>query len=115
MTTETVLLYPLHRGLELADDRDVTSRHATASPHLAVATGATKVSSDEDDIAALRIRDLVGLGALNLACLLAGLALGWFVDGRLLTTPAFTLVGLACGIAAGIWVSWLRVRQFLRS
>ncbi len=63
----------------------------------------------------LRIRDLVGLGAFNVGCLVGGLALGWFVDDRVDSTPVFTLVGLAFGIAVGIWGSWLRIRMFLRS
>jgi len=115
MTTETVLPYPLTRGLDLARDGDVASRLAQGSPHEDVAMGATRVSKHQDDGSVLRVRDLAGLGALNLACLVAGLALGWFVDDRLSATPVFTLAGLACGIAAGIWGSWLLVRPFLRS
>ena len=64
--------------------------------------------------AGLGVWDLVGLGAFNVGCLLGGLALGWLVDDRLDATPAFTLIGLAAGIAVGIWGSWLRIRQFLR-
>lgn len=115
MTTETVLPYPLHRGLDLASGGDVASRPAQVSPHEVRATGATSVSNHERDSSALRVRDLVGLGALNVGSLLAGLLLGWFVDDRLSATPVFTLVGLAGGIAAGIWGSWLRIRQFLRN
>lgn len=70
--------------------------------------------SDDDDTSSLRARDLAGIGALNVGCLVAGLALGWFVDDRLGTAPVFTLIGLACGIAAGVWGSWLRIRLFLR-
>jgi hypothetical protein len=69
----------------------------------------------DDDTGTLRVRDLVGLGAYNVGCLVGGLALGWFVDDRVDSTPVFTLVGLALGIAVGIWGSWLRIRMFLRS
>lgn len=57
---------------------------------------------------------LLGIGALNVGCLLAGMGLGWFVDSRLHTMPVFTLVGLVCGIAAGVAGSWVRIRPFLR-
>jgi putative F0F1-ATPase subunit (Ca2+/Mg2+ transporter) len=69
----------------------------------------------DDGNAGPGIWDLVGLGAFNVGCLVGGLALGWFVDDRVDTTPVFTLAGLAFGIAVGIWGSWLRIRQFLRS
>lgn len=69
-------------------------------------------SNDPDP--SLRARDLAGLGSLLVGCLLAGLAVGWFVDDRLDAAPAYTLLGLAIGLAAGIWVSWLRIRQYLR-
>jgi hypothetical protein len=58
--------------------------------------------------------DLVGLGGLNLACLLVGLLVGWLVDDAAGTSPAFTLGGLALGIGAGIVASWFRIRTFLR-
>jgi Putative F0F1-ATPase subunit Ca2+/Mg2+ transporter len=71
--------------------------------------------TDNDPDPSLRARDLVGLGSLLLGCLLVGLAVGWLVDDRLGAAPVFTLLGLAIGVAAGIWVSWLRIRLFLRS
>lgn len=61
----------------------------------------------------LDIWTLVGIGTYNVACLLAGLGLGWLADARLDTTPGLTLTGLAAGIAAGVGGSWLRVRGFL--
>lgn len=59
--------------------------------------------------------DLVGLGGLNLACLVAGFLLGWLVDEASGASPAFTLAGLALGIVVGIIASWLRVKRFLKS
>lgn len=61
----------------------------------------------------LSIWTLVGIGTYNLTCLLAGLALGWLADARFDTTPAWTLLGLGGGIAAGIGGTWLRVKAFL--
>jgi hypothetical protein len=71
--------------------------------------------SDEHDNSALGVWHLVGLGGLNVACLVVGFLIGWFVDGELDSAPAFTLAGLAAGIALGGTVSWLQIRQFLRS
>lgn len=73
------------------------------------------MTSHDDGDPGLRIRDLVGLGGLLVGCVVAGLSLGWLVDDRLSTAPVFTLVGLAGGIATGVWGSWLRIRLFLRS
>ncbi len=71
--------------------------------------------SDDDHASLLRgAGGLLGIGALNLACLVAGFALGWFVDDRLGTVPVWTLVGLAVGVTAGIAGSWVRIRQSLR-
>jgi F0F1-type ATP synthase assembly protein I len=57
---------------------------------------------------------LVGIGTYTVVCLLAGMGLGWFVDARVHTFPAFTLAGLGCGIAAGVVGTWVRIRPFLR-
>ncbi len=71
------------------------------------------MSSNEPD-PSLRARDLVGIGGLLVGTVVAGLAGGWLLDDRLGDAPVFTLLGLAVGLAAGIWVSWLRIREFLR-
>lgn len=57
---------------------------------------------------------LVGIGSFLTGCLLAGMALGWFVDDRVHTTPLFILVGLVCGTGAGVAGAWIRIRPFLR-
>jgi hypothetical protein len=85
-----------------------------ANSRLIPPTERPRVTSNDPD-PSLRARDLVGLGSVVLGCLLVGLAVGWLLDDRLGAAPVFTLLGLAIGLAAGIWVSWLRIRLFLRS
>jgi F0F1-type ATP synthase assembly protein I len=62
----------------------------------------------------LRGRDLVGLGGMLAGTVVIGMVLGLLVDHAAGTQPAFTLVGLALGIAAGAVAFWLRVRSVLR-
>lgn len=57
---------------------------------------------------------LLGLGATIAAILLAGLGLGWLVDELVNTLPAFTLAGLALGIAgAGVYI-YTQFTKFLK-
>ena len=55
---------------------------------------------------------LIGIGTLNLVTLLVGLGIGWYLDGRLHSFPAGTLIGLAVGIVAGLAVSWAQIRKY---
>ena len=49
-----------------------------------------------------------------MAALVAGGALiGWFIDTRAHTLPAFTMTGLAVGIAATCWYGYATIRRFL--
>lgn len=63
---------------------------------------------------ALAVSDLLGIGSLNVGCLVAGLALGWWLDAQAATTPVLTLLGLAAGVALGVALSWRRLRPLLR-
>jgi F0F1-type ATP synthase assembly protein I len=62
----------------------------------------------------LRGRDLVGLGGMLAGAVVLGMVLGLLVDKAAGTQPAFTLVGLALGIVAGVVAFWVRVRSVLR-
>ena len=44
----------------------------------------------------------------------SGLVLGLLLDHAAGTSPTFTLVGIALGIAAGVAAFWVRVRSVLR-
>jgi F0F1-type ATP synthase assembly protein I len=62
----------------------------------------------------LRGRDLVGLGGMLAGAVVLGLVVGILVDHAAGTSPVFTLVGIALGIAAGIFAFYVRVRSVLR-
>lgn len=62
----------------------------------------------------LRGRDLVGLGGLLAGAVVLGLVVGLLVDEAAGTSPVFTLIGIAFGIAAGAAAFWVRVRSALR-
>jgi F0F1-type ATP synthase assembly protein I len=47
------------------------------------------------------------------ALIAGGVLIGWFVDSRAHTQPAFTLTGLAVGMAATCWYGYATFRRFL--
>jgi F0F1-type ATP synthase assembly protein I len=57
--------------------------------------------------------ELLTLGTSLAACVVAGVVLGWLVDRAIGTLPVFLLVGLALGIAAGIMITYRRIRPYL--
>ena len=57
---------------------------------------------------------LLGLGAATAAILLAGLGLGWLVDEIVDTFPAFTLAGLALGIAGASVYIYTKFTKLLK-
>ena len=54
------------------------------------------------------------MGTVTAVIFAAGLALGWFADKLLHTFPIFALVGLALGIAGGIYYTVVQFRSFLK-
>ena len=62
----------------------------------------------------LRGRDLIGIGGLLCAAVVAGLVIGLVVDSLAGTSPAFTLIGIGLGILAGCAGFWVRVRSALK-
>ena len=71
--------------------------------------------ADERSDAALRGRDLIGLGGLLAGAVVAGTVLGLIIDNLADTSPVFTLVGVGLGIVAGAIGFWVRVRTALRA
>lgn len=69
---------------------------------------------DEHPDPGLRGRDLVGLGGMLAGAVVLGLVVGLLLDHAAGSSPAFTLVGIALGIAAGAAAFWARVRSVLR-
>ncbi len=63
---------------------------------------------------ALRGRDLIGIGGMLAAAVIAGLVIGLLVDDQAGTSPTFTLVGIGLGIVAGCFGFWVRVRSALK-
>lgn len=59
-------------------------------------------------------RDLITVGGLLVACVVAGLVVGELLDAWLGTSPAFVLAGIGLGIAAAGVGFWIRIRSFLR-
>jgi F0F1-type ATP synthase assembly protein I len=57
---------------------------------------------------------LLGMGTVTAVMFAAGLALGWFADKFLHTFPIFAVVGLALGIAGGIYYTIVQFRSFLK-
>jgi F0F1-type ATP synthase assembly protein I len=62
----------------------------------------------------LRGRALVGLGGMLAGAVVLGLVVGLLVDHAVGSSPVFTLLGIALGIAAGAFAFWARVRSVLR-
>ena len=70
---------------------------------------------DERSDAALRGRDLIGLGGLLVGSVVVCTVLGLLLDNGLGTAPAFTLVGVGLGIVLAAVGFWVRIRGALRS
>ena len=69
---------------------------------------------DEHPDPGLRGRDLVGLGGMLAGAVVLGMVVGLLLDHAVGSSPAFTLVGIALGIAVAAAAFWARVRSVLR-
>lgn len=69
----------------------------------------------DDHPADLNWTSLLSIGAVAAGVLVAGLALGWWVDALLNTSPIFVLVGIALGIAGSIWHAVVALRRYLKN
>jgi F0F1-type ATP synthase assembly protein I len=70
--------------------------------------------ADERSDAALRGRDLIGLGGLLVGSVVVCTILGLDVDRSTGSSPTFTLIGVGAGIALAVVGFWLRIRSALR-
>jgi F0F1-type ATP synthase assembly protein I len=70
--------------------------------------------ADEHPDPSFRGRDLVGLGGMLAGAVVVGMVIGLLLDHAAGTSPTFTLIGIALGIAAGVTAFWVRVRSVLR-
>lgn len=57
---------------------------------------------------------LLGVGIVIALLFAGGLALGWLLDRLLQTSPILTVVGLALGLAGGIYYTIVQFRSFLK-
>ena len=70
--------------------------------------------ADERSDAALRGRDLIGLGGLLVGSVVVCTVLGLVVDRSLDSSPTFTLLGVGVGIVLAVVGFWVRIRSALR-
>ena len=57
---------------------------------------------------------MAGLGLANAFCLVIGLLLGHYLDGRFGTAPLFVLAGLVLGLTVGVVGSFVEIRRYLQ-
>ena len=70
--------------------------------------------ADERSDAALRGRDLIGLGGLLVGSVVVCTILGLVVDRSTDSSPTFTLLGVGLGIVLAVAGFWVRIRSALR-
>lgn len=57
---------------------------------------------------------LLGIGAVSAVTLVAGVALGFWLDDLFNTSPILVFIGIALGIAGGIYYTVAQIRPFLK-
>jgi F0F1-type ATP synthase assembly protein I len=60
------------------------------------------------------LSNLLGMGGVAAASLGAGIALGWWLDELLNTSPIMVLIGIALGLAGGVCYTITQIRPFLK-
>jgi len=70
--------------------------------------------ADERSDAALRGRDLIGLGGLLVGSVVVCTILGLVVDRSTGSSPTFTLLGVGVGMVLAVVGFWVRIRSALR-
>ncbi|MBN9620541.1 MAG: AtpZ/AtpI family protein [Actinobacteria bacterium] len=70
---------------------------------------------DDPDGQSLGWSDLLGLGIVIAAQLVAGLGLGWLVDDLAGTSPIFLLIGLLLGLAGAVSYTVVKFREYLKT
>ncbi len=61
----------------------------------------------------LGVWKLVGLGAIFVGNVVAGLVLGWLADRHWDTSPVFVLSGITLGIVTAFTSAWHQIKPFL--
>jgi F0F1-type ATP synthase assembly protein I len=62
----------------------------------------------------LGLSNLLGMGLVTAVTLGGCVALGWGLDSLLHTSPTFVLVGIALGIAGGVYYTIVQIRAVLK-
>ena len=65
------------------------------------------------DAASMAMWKLVGLGAVFVGNVVAGLVLGWLADRHWDTSPVFVLSGISLGIVTAFASAWQQIKPFL--
>ena len=59
--------------------------------------------------------ELLNMGAVVAAVIVAGVGLGWLVDSLTGTTPIFLFLGLALGIGGAVRYTVVEFRKYLKT
>jgi F0F1-type ATP synthase assembly protein I len=59
--------------------------------------------------------ELLGMGIVTAAVLVAGLGIGWLIDDLAGTTPIFIMIGLALGIVGAVAYIVTKFRTYLNN
>jgi uncharacterized protein YneF (UPF0154 family) len=57
---------------------------------------------------------LTGIATTSAVCVIAGVALGWFLDERTGAPHVFVFLGLVAGVVAAVWLATSIARKYLK-